>query len=293
MSDSQPEETSGIVTSDGVVSEHSGSSKRPHRIRLWLLVGVGLLALVVFGVYWYGQNIKRTTAENAGQVIQKFEGSLRGGKVAEGSGSVLSANQPKGQSYFVKPEKAQAITYKVAPNKVEKTYKKARHILDRQGLTGKLISSKQVGATPGMYYDNEFVHCYLGAQTDENNNALLHVACANTKAYQDAERQLQVFYDLYAQNNPDKKAIVGITISSLKDSLSKGYKTAEITIVKDNTSEGAVNALYYQTPDGTWHYFKATLLEIYCEEYNTPDIQKAFIGKPCYDANMNFSSVKP
>ena len=293
MSDNQPEKTSGIVTSDSSAFEQSRSSKRRHGVWLWVLVAAGLVAAIVFGANWYNQNIKRTTAKNAGQVIQKFENTLSAGKVAEGSGLVLSAYQPKSQSYFVKPEKAQTITYKVAPNKVEKTYKKARHILDRQGLTGKLISSKQAGATPGMYYDNEFVHCYLGAQTDEKNNALLQVACANTKAYLDAAKQLQVFYDLYAQNNPDKKAIVGITISSLKDSLTKGYKTAEIVVIQNYSPEGALQALYYQAPDGKWNYFKATVLEIFCEEYNTPDVQKAFIGKPCYDANMNFSSVKP
>lgn len=293
MSDNQPEKTSGIVTSDSSAFEQSRSSKRRHRVWLWSITIIGFLSLVAFGAYWYSQNIRRTTAENAGQVIQKLENTLADGKVTEASGDVLPPYQPKGQPYFVKPEKAQTITYKVAPNKVEKTYKKARHILDRQGLTGKLISSKQAGATPGMYYDNEFVHCYLGAQTDEKNNALLQVACANTKAYLDAAKQLQVFYDLYAQNNPDKKAIVGITISSLKDSLTKGYKTAEIVVIQNYSPEGALQALYYQAPDGKWNYFKATVLEIFCEEYNTPDVQKAFIGKPCYDANMNFSSVKP
>jgi hypothetical protein len=292
MSDSQPEETSGIVTSDSVVSEHSGSSKRPHRIRLWLLVGVGLLALVVFGVYWYNQNIKRTTAENAEQVIQKFESSLRGGKVAEGSGSVLSAYQPQGQGYFVKPGAAKTIEYTVKPDKIQKNYDKARRTLDRLNLEGKKTSNTQVGKTPSMYYENASVHCHLGVQEIEKDY-VLRVSCANMSAYTEAAKQIQVFYDLYAQNNPEAKTIQGIDVSSLKDSLSKGYKTAEITIVKDNTPEGAVNALYYQTSDGTWHYFKATLLEIYCEEYNTPDIQKAFIGKPCYDANMNFSSVKP
>ena len=293
MSDNQPDKTSGIVTSDSSAFEQSRSSKRRHGVWLWVLAAAGLVVAVVFGANWYNQNIKRTMAENAGQVIQKFEKSLSDGKVTEGSGSVLSAYQPKGQPYFVKPEKAQTITYKVAPNKVEKTYKKARHILDRQGLTGKLISSKQAGATPGMYYDNEFVHCYLGAQTDGKNNALLQVACANTKAYLDAAKQLQVFYDLYAQNNPDKKAIEGITISSLKDSLTKGYKTAEVVVIQNYSPEGALQGLYYQTPDGKWNYFKATVLEIFCEEYNPPDLKKAFIGKPCFTAGMNYSNVKP
>ena len=293
MQTNEPEETKGIVTSKAVVSARSGATKGQRRLRVRARIALAALLIIGVGVYVYTTSYMRTTAKESQQVITKLKHSIADGKVTETSGDVLSAYQPKGQSYFVKPEKAQAITYKVAPNKVEKTYKKARHILDRQGLTGKLISSKQVGATPGMYYDNEFVHCYLGAQTDENNNALLHVACANTKAYLDAAKQLQVFYDLYAQNNPDKKAIVGITISSLKDSLTKGYKTAEIVVIQNDSPEGALQALYYQTPDGKWNYFKATLLEIYCEEYNTPDIQKAFIGKPCYDANMNFSSVKP
>lgn len=292
MSDNQPDKTSGIVTSDSSAFEQSRSSKRRHGVWLWVLAAAGLVVAVVFGANWYNQNIKRTMAENAGQVIQKFEKSLSDGKVTEGSGSVLSAYQPKGQPYFVKPEKAKSIEYTVAAAKIEKTYKKAGHILDHLNLTGRNTSNSQVGKTPSMYYENSFVRCQLGVQQREKDYTL-RVSCADMKAYTDTAKQLQVFYDLYAQHNPTKKDIEGIKVTSIQDSLSRGYKTAELTMVQDNTPEGAVIALYYQTPDGTWNYFKATLLEIFCEEYNTPDLKKAFIGKPCFTSAMDFSNVKP
>ena len=79
----------------------------------------------------------------------------------------------------------------------------------RDSLEGKKTSSTQVGKTPSMYYENASVHCHLGVQEIEKDY-VLRVSCANMSAYTEAAKQIQVFYDLYAQNNPEAKTIQGI-----------------------------------------------------------------------------------
>ena len=294
MAKEETNKTEGIVTSDAVVkSKGLSDSSKKSMIGKPLLV-LGVVALLILAVYVYNTSFRRVTAKSAQQVIEQLDESIPDGEVGTGSGAVLSGYQPKGFSFSVRPATAETIDYKVAPKALEKTYDKARRVLYRQGLNDKKVIAQQTGRTPDFYYDNDFVRCYLSAQRQyENTDYTMRVTCANMKDYEKNTEQIQTFYGLYAKNNPEKAKIVGVGAINVEDSPTKGYKRAELTIIQDTSPEGAVNALFYQTPDGTWNYFKATLLEIYCEEYNTPDVKNAFNGKRCFDKSYTLSTVRP
>ncbi len=292
MASDNSKSTSGIVTSDSVLAAASRNSKMPSRKVLVAALIVTLACLLGFGVYTYNTSYKRTTAKGAQQVISKLKSTLPEGKTKQGVGAVLSAHKPQGFTFSVKPAAARVVEYTVVPNELEKTYNQIHHVLSYQGLSKKNISNSKTTFITDAYYDNAYVHCRVSVARPTSNFAL-QVACADVGAYTSSAKQMQKFHELYAKNNPHKAAASSIESIDIKDSVSMGYKIAELTIIRDNTPEGAVNALYYQTPDGTWNYFKATLLEIYCEEYNTPDLKKAFIGKKCFTTSGSISSVRP
>ncbi len=291
MADDRIESRNGNITSNTVVSSNSREPKAPNKT---VLGAIGVLLVViglVCGVRIYNESYRRTTAKSAEQVIHRLEKSISGGRSTKADGNVLSAYQPKGLGFSVKPDKAQSISYKLTLENMPKTYKKTQRLLGLQGLSGRVISSSQTGTTPAMYYENAFVRCtLLTAQSGSEHE--VQVSCADMSAYVGSVKKVQQFYELYAKENPEKTKILGMSGIDIEDSLTTGYKTGETTIIQDYTTEGAVSALYYQTPDGVWHFFKATQLEILCNEYNTLELKKAFIGKECYEADFAISNVR-
>lgn len=293
MQKDKPEKTAGIVTSDSVVASRPHSFKLPHQKTLQTIFVLVLVAILALVAYWYNDTYRHTTAHNVDQVIGKFKHSMSGGKTAEITGSVLSSLQPQGYSYQVKPDKAQTMEYKVAAKKLQKTYDRARHILSYQGLTDKLAAKSTTSATPSRFFDNTYVHCSLNVSRP-TADYVVQIACANASDYLAVAKQMKQFYDLFAANNPGAQPNFTINDISIRPSRTPGYNTAVATIItREDTPDGAQGVYYYQTPDGTWHYFKSTLLTISCGDYNTVDLKKAYLGERCDGTDSKMSFVQP
>jgi len=71
-----------------------------------------------------------------------------------------------------------------------------------------------------------------------------------------------------------------LSYPKIAESKTAGYKTAEVGLLAEAQFGGAAG-LFYQTPDGMWHFFKGTQQIIPCGDYNTPDLKKAFLGSQC------------
>lgn len=64
-----------------------------------------------------------------------------------------------------------------------------------------------------------------------------------------------------------------------KNSKIAGYRTAEVSMGNDMSG---FMALFYQTPDQSWHFFTGTQSVMSCSKYNTQDLKKAYAGDPCF-----------
>lgn len=143
-------------------------------------------------------------------------------------------------------------------------------------------------------FHNATTVCSLSQTTEpwpQGNNQLT-VNCADANAYQSQAATLAPLYAAYTAAQPDVKTEIGTTFTgSIVPSQTKGYHTASINTGGAFNLAGGSAALFYQTPNGTWHYFQNTQSILSCDAFKTGDIQKAFVGTPCATANGQESKV--
>lgn len=71
--------------------------------------------------------------------------------------------------------------------------------------------------------------------------------------------------------------MLNTSLISITDSETPSYQTLQIP------SDNAM-ALFYRALDSDeWQYFTSTQAIISCDEFNTPDLKKAFSGSQCHD----------
>ncbi len=99
--------------------------------------------------------------------------------------------------------------------------------------------------------------------------------------------------DVYKQSSADASQDVVLGAPNVQESATEGYKNARADIVAPESSEPLM-AIFYQTPDSTWHFFTATKDQdaLGCAEYNTEDLVNAFIGFTCIDETGEASYVE-
>lgn len=249
--------------------------------KAWVTVlAVLVVAALGYGAYWYIINERRMTATNANQVITRLKLAIPGGATSTTSGATLPSYQPSGYSFAVQASSASTIKFTVSPAKLTTTYQKIAHILDLENLTKPVVPSTQATSTPNTHYQNASVHCSL-TTSQPTKDWTLQVSCANDGAYAAAAAQMKQFHDLYVANNPSVTGSIDVSQVDIQPSRSEGYKIAQAIVFYGNGNTGAPVS-YYQTPDGTWHYFRASPAFPGCNELNTPDLRKAYLGQTCY-----------
>lgn len=251
--------------------------------------GLILVAALGYGAYWYHLNYDRTTAKDASEVINRIKQTTANGSTSTVQGGILPPYQPSGYSFTLRPVSAQAIEFNLPSDKLGAAYQNVRRILGLEGLTGKNIPGGRTGIATDMYYENTNVHCSV-TTLQPTHDWKLSLACATNSAYTAAAEQIKQYYDLFVANNPDITGDITIDAVTTQNSKSDGYKTAEAGISYNNGTEG-VPASYYQTPDGTWHYFRASPVEPYCKDFTTADLKKAYLDQACYDDSKSTSAT--
>lgn len=92
---------------------------------------------------------------------------------------------------------------------------------------------------------------------------------------------------LLQSSNSDKKS-ASIESLEITSSGTADYKNAKAKLVSDR----AEYALFYQTPDSTWHYFTVTENQdmLSCSDYNSDDLLNSYVGFTCQNTTTNKSS---
>ena len=292
-------------------------SKKPLAI---ILVIIGLLLLAGVGAAYYfffmpktnteqtvaAPEVKETAAppsQTTNEVIASIKESLAGSNVTGRDPSnrpfAFAINDNKYLTYADEGSITSGVSSVVSTQtelNQEVTYTEAalaKNGLIRNGLSDVEIefvgsvsfwTSKdlvcQVLATPdddGAVYDSETQAYTYGSYS-------LIATCAYLSDYSTTATTAKPFYDAYKlESDTYKDYMVFVSQPKIKDSATEGYKTASIPLTGYGGYVGGFAALFYQTPDTSWHYFIATQSVLMCAEYNTNDLKKAYVGEQCYD----------
>lgn len=244
------------------------------------------------------------TTVNAESTINEIKQKLKGTKVeVKKIDSSISTTGQGGSIAYTPPQaKLEGYEFTTTP----KTYVGMSTQGDRaladsefktidEYLTSKGFTKKQLPEIDrsGYIQVEEYQTADIVCSADELNNssgAVASVSCADTVSFTDAYKELQPLYTAYKDARQDVTNIAFRT-DAINKSKTEGYKFASISVASIGGIGGHM-ALFYQTPDEKWHFFVGTQQMLKCEDYNTSDIRKAFLGEPCFGTNDDNSTVK-
>ena len=123
------------------------------------------------------------------------------------------------------------------------------------------------------------------ATTDSYETYEFSLRCSDAKEYESAVKEYKPFYAAFLANKEQYHEGVVFTRLKTTPSESTGYELATISQYTAGHGVGGYVGFYYQTPDKEWHYFEGRQDVPECSDFNTPDLQKAYLGTDCYDVN--------
>ncbi|MBR6505718.1 hypothetical protein IKT18_02715 [Candidatus Saccharibacteria bacterium] len=123
--------------------------------------------------------------------------------------------------------------------------------------------------------------CGIYAITNESTGAEnVYASCAKTSWTWLTEEEkallsaLETAYYKKTNKYPEKMISLGIKI---KDSEYKPYQTTYVS------TDGGSSQFFRTSPYSEWQYFRTSYMAPSCEEFDTEDLKKAYLGEICYD----------
>lgn len=136
-----------------------------------------------------------------------------------------------------------------------------------------------------IYRNNDNILCNVSGY-----EAPFEVSCGYYKwVSDDTINMLNEFVDADKEKSGESPMYLRATESlDIEDSTITPYQ--RVILSGYNNAE-----LFYRTsPNAKWQYFTGAQAELYCDEYDTDDIRKAYAGEQCYDASTGTqSTVQP
>ena len=135
--------------------------------------------------------------------------------------------------------------------------------------------------------------------TDTKANHWFEVSCLDMATYAEYADAQQTYASLYTPATSTATLYGFIGKPEPSASKSAGYKLVEVpvgTVIEQRMSATNNRAMYYQTPDGLWHYLKdrTDTIVLECEQYSTPTLKYAYLGQPCRSlAKDTVTTVQP
>ena len=295
-------------TSAALVAEKKKRRSRPLLVVLLaLLIAVlgGVATMAVYTLYFDTSHVKQTSQPSqviaerglsASDVISSLQQNMTGTTVPE-----RAPNPPAvkiaGKSFYTQLQAANNLvasrseTVTSAQADVERV--NLLKLLKDQGFEEKKIAPDDTE----VIYLGELTHkdvvCTLQQTRTLNNSAadhLISVACANMIDYTKLAGVQQPFMTAFGTGGSvSTQQITAIGAPTIVASSTKGYQTAELPLMgyadDGMPASNGFMALFYQTPDQTWHFFKTAQSIVPCSEYNSVDLKKAYSGGRCMAPN--------
>lgn len=169
-----------------------------------------------------------------------------------------------------------------------------RAALVANGLTEKVdVDELSLDSTVsfGAYYTSDTLACTLYKfnaypAKDSSTNLQTNLACADKSDYTTNAVALKPYYAVLKMGNPSATTY-DVTLGVIKTEQSKtaGYTTTSISVggAPSYQGVGGYAALLYTTPDNTLHYFTGSQNALQCDQLNTTELKKAYLGTECYN----------
>lgn len=192
-----------------------------------------------------------------------------------------------------------SVAGEVAPSVATAQINSIVHSLDGDGFT-KVVVTDGSGANNYQAY---FVHKDVVCEADQvkpkdaKANHWIEAKCLDMSTYSSYASEQAGFANIYTPLSATSVLYGFVGKATITDGSVAGYKRGKIqvsTVINDQMTTDGKFAVYYQTPDGLWHYFAdQDNVAIECEKYSTKDQQSAYSGTPCRSLKTGTMSTVP
>lgn len=209
---------------------------------------------------------------------------INGGSIEQSS--LAPHYQMAGQDYATAADQKDSFTIRVekAKDQVDSTLNVIAAYFTSKGYNEALVANDKT--TYYVKYSNSTLLC--GSERRPGSvpsQTSIRVSCAMKTSYKKNAEVQAPFYTAYTaakKANPSLAFPPLLSMPSIADSRSAGYKTAELT-AQDEAGSNTMVARFYQTPDQVWNFLATSNEELGCNAYGTPDSKKAYLGEPCFN----------
>ncbi len=235
--------------------------------------------------------LQQTNTLSAANIISQVKTNV-GGTMASLSGATAPRAQVTGYSFYTAPTPKQnsQVAFPRSDTELLGVYKTVQSTLSSFGLTPvNQTSTAEATATLTLDYSSSSVYCELGKAPISGNQYGISVSCAEKKDYTTVAEKIKPLYDLYyaAQTTKPTKDVYLSDFTATSSTI-QGYAHAELSITDNGQN---YTALFYQTPDKNWHFFKTTQAQLLCSDFNTQELRNAYLGISCTDSATQTQST--
>ncbi len=286
--------------------KHSYSQKRMVLI-LSILVGVALLAIILMillATRPAAETTKQQTKESdttnsvkalsAKETINHITAYYKGEEAVK-TGITLPVKAPTSDHYTVIPETLTltGLAGYVDVDSSDTQRDSIEKSLDYDGYTKQVMSDGTNGGNYLADFSQKAAVCELSVDKTDKTKHWFEIKCQDMSVYEQYAKDQEPLTSQYTALTSTSNQYAFVGKIAPKPSKTSGYNTTEmqVSIVVDNKMQSTGRyAIFYQSPDGLWHYFqdhdKNTLVD--CAHYETtPALRYAFTGEQCRDLNKN------
>ena len=192
-----------------------------------------------------------------------------------------------------------SVAGEIAPDKASAQINSIVHSLDGDGFTKTVVADGSGTTNYQAYFVRKDVICEadLVKPQDAKANQWIEAKCLDMSTYSTYANAQAGFANIYTPLSATSVLYGFVGKATITDGSVAGYKRGKIqvsTVINDQMTTDGKFAIYYQTPDGIWHYFAdQDNVAIECEKYVTKDQQSAYSGTPCRSLKTGAMSTVP
>lgn len=243
----------------------------------------------------------KTDPATAADTIMRLQLYMNG-TVGSASTAITRPVKAEGAGYYTVMAVAsnvQNAAVTAPPAEIESKHAAAVKVFSYLGYV-KSTPQANIPATDNQIdYVRPDVICQLTTHVpaDGGNSRTLEAKCQDIGAYTELSKKQRPFYDAFTKVSASSGQVGFIGEPIITPSASAGYILAKLaygTVANDQLLTTGDFALYYQTPDQLWHYFKTQQTsEITCDEYKTDELKFAYATYPCKANKPPYTVIAP
>lgn len=137
-----------------------------------------------------------------------------------------------------------------------------------------------------LAYIKDDAICTVSTPDTSMVSSVVTLSCGQLSKYTknlSSYKEIEPYTTAYAKTQTINEGVV-FSLEEMQFSR-LGYSNATVSLSGVSGGLGGFAGLFYKTPTSDWIYFKGTQQVLPCTDYNTTDLQAAFVLTPCYDSS--------